>query len=145
MADRQEIAKRHGIAHLADKLVGETADQLDADAQAKAALIRMLAPRRLDEEPVKQPESVEGMAQADKPFDQYTDEEREAQHERTRRALDQREREQAEAEREREAQANPQQQVGDFASALLQPGVKQDAYRRLIESLHPESEGEEGA
>jgi hypothetical protein len=147
VADRAEIARKHGIAHLAPKLVGETAEELDADAQAKAALIRMLSPRKLDEEPVEQPQSVEGMAPANKPFDQYTDEEPEAQHEHTRRVLERRERAQAEAEREREAQANrsPQQQVGDLASALLQPRVKQDAYRRLVESLHgSQAEGSGG-
>jgi hypothetical protein len=145
VADRAEIARKHGIAHLAHKLEGETAEELDADAQAKAALIRMLSPRALDQEPVEQPESVEGMAPADKPFDQYTDDEREAQHEHTRRVIERREREQAEAEREREAEADKtdDQLVGDTISALLQPGLKDAANQALVRQLH-DLEGEEG-
>lgn len=55
MADRADIARRHGIPHLADKLVGETAAELEADAAARAAVIQMLG-RPTEPEPVEQPE-----------------------------------------------------------------------------------------
>jgi hypothetical protein len=104
----------------------------------------MLSPRP-SEEPVEQPESVEGMAPADKPFDQYTDDEREAQHEHTRRVIERREREQAEAEREREAEGDKtdDQLLADTISALLQPGLKDAANQALVRQLH-DLEGEEG-
>ena len=48
MADRNEIAaavaERHAIPHLAHKLVGATAAELEADAAARAALIQMFQP-----------------------------------------------------------------------------------------------------
>jgi hypothetical protein len=139
-ASREEIAGRHGIPQLAHTLVGETTEELEADAEAKARMIRMLSPRRLDEDPVEQPEAVEGMAPAEKPFDQYTDEEREAQHEHTRRVLIQREREQAEAEAERQAQENrsDEQRFGDHIGQLLRPETKRASNEALICSLLPE-------
>jgi hypothetical protein len=143
VSDAREIASRYGIPHLAHKRVGETAEELEADAAAKAGLIRLLSPRDLNEEPPEPP--IEGLPPRDKPAHEYTPEEWEAQHAHTQQVVNRRERdEQAERERQ-EAQANrtPQQQMGDLASALLQPGVKQDAYRRLVESLHPDTEGDE--
>lgn len=142
MADRQEVARRHGIPHLAHKLVGETEAELDADAAAKAGLIRMLAPRELNEEPPESP--IEGRPPRDKPAHEYTPEEWEAQHAHTQQVVNRREREEQEERERQEAQANrtPQQETGDLASALLQPGVKQDAYRRLVQTLHPDTEGD---
>jgi hypothetical protein len=141
LADRQDIAKRHGIPHLAHKLVGETEEELDADAQAKAAFIRMLSPRKL-EEPPEPP--IEGLPSRDKPAHEYTREEWDAQHAQTQQVVNRREREERAGREHQEAQANrtPQQEMGDLASALLQPGVKQDAYRRLVQSLHPDTEGD---
>ena len=79
MPDAAEIAKRHGIPHLADKLVGETAEELDADAEAKAALIRMVSPRDLNEPAYEPPEpEVEGVPPRDKPIGEWTDEQRAA-------------------------------------------------------------------
>lgn len=51
MADRQEIARRHGIEHLAHQLTAETSEELEADAAAKAAIIAMFTPRLLGEAP----------------------------------------------------------------------------------------------
>jgi hypothetical protein len=42
--DRQAIAERHGVPGMAWKLVGETAEELEADAAAKAALLRVFQP-----------------------------------------------------------------------------------------------------
>lgn len=42
MSDRQEIAARHGIPHMADQLAGDTAEALEADAAARAAITEML-------------------------------------------------------------------------------------------------------
>lgn len=42
MPDRNEIAGRHGIPHLADQLVGDDKAALEADAAARAAIIDML-------------------------------------------------------------------------------------------------------
>src|SRR5687767_5630147 len=77
MADRDEIASRHGIPEQADQLVGDTPEALEADAAARAALRSMfgsLTPRVAVEEPAPppEPESEAPLPPAGKPFDQYT-------------------------------------------------------------------------
>jgi hypothetical protein len=61
MADRADIAGRHGIAHLAHKLVGDTPEQLEADAAAKAALLQAFGLLRPDQ-PAPEP-PIEGFRQ----------------------------------------------------------------------------------
>jgi hypothetical protein len=150
VASREEIARRHGIPDLAPKLVGETAEELEADAAAKARVIRMLSPRDLNEESPEPPEpEVEGVPPSDKPVSEWTEEERaafHADHERKMRELEKRK---AAEHREREerliAEANKtdDQRLGDTVSGLLQPGVKDAANRALIRELH-DLEGDEG-
>ena len=45
--DREAIADRHGIPQLEPQLVGETAEELEADAAAKAALLQVFSPSPL--------------------------------------------------------------------------------------------------
>lgn len=90
--------------------------------------------------PAEQPEPpVEGLASKDKPFADYTDAERDAQHAETRRVLRQRERDEQAAEERREAEANrtPDQLFGDALRASLAPGAKQARNRALFELMHP--------
>ena len=42
MSDRQEIANRHGVPHLAASLTGSTSQELEADAAARASVIGLL-------------------------------------------------------------------------------------------------------
>lgn len=53
MADRKQIAARHGIPHLADKLAGDTAEALEADAAAKAAIVSLVGGELTYPEPVE--------------------------------------------------------------------------------------------
>ena len=53
MTDRQEIAGRHGIPHLANELTGDTAEALEADAAAKAAIVEMFGGEFNYPEPAK--------------------------------------------------------------------------------------------
>ena len=148
MSRRDEIAARHGIPHLAHKLVGETAEELEADAAAKAGVIRFLSPLDLNVETPEPPEPpIEALPPKDKPFSDYTDEEWEASHLSLNRTMRERERREQRQRREEEepfeAQANrtPDQELGDAVSGSLQPGVKESANRALLKSLHPD-EGE---
>jgi hypothetical protein len=148
MPDREEIAKRHGIPQLAAKLVGDTEPELEADAAAKAAVIRMFSPRRVDEEPLEPSEpEIEGLPPKDKPIAEYTDEERQALHasfDRTMREQAKRERRERREEVERrQAEANriDAQRHGDAISAGLAPSVKRAANEALARALHPEGEG----
>jgi hypothetical protein len=145
MSRREETAARHGIRHLADKLVGETAEELEADAAAKAGVIRFLSPMDLNAEPPEPPEPpIEGVPPRDKPFDEYTDKEWKASHLSLDRVMRERAKREQRARREEqerfEAQANrtSDQELGDAVSASLQPGVKESATRALLERLHPD-------
>ena len=150
MTKREEIAARHGIPRLADKLVGETAEELEADAAAKAGVLRLLSPIDLNAEPPEPPEPpIEGVPTKDKPFSDYTAEEWDASHRDLNRAMRERERREQRQRREEEerfeAQANrtPDQELGDAIRASLQPGVKESVNHALLKSLHPD-EGEGG-
>ncbi|CAN5794419.1 hypothetical protein BH24ACT25_BH24ACT25_04720 [soil metagenome] len=142
MTDRADIARRHGIEHLADKLVGDTPEALEADAAAKAAIIGMFAPRQLEEEQPEPAEpAVEGLPPADKPVAEWTDEESAAQHasfDRTMRERARREqREAREAEEREQAEANrtDDQRLGDAVVESFRPGVKQAGHAAFLRSL----------
>jgi hypothetical protein len=140
VADREEIAKRHGIGHLADKLVGETDAELEADAAARASIIAMFTPRELDVPPPPEP-PVEGLPAKDKPIADYTDEERAAVHADLDRTLrtqaKQQEREQREEAERSEAEANrtPEQEHADTIIAALHPDAKRARDAALVRSL----------
>jgi hypothetical protein len=130
--------------------VGETAEEVDADAQAKAGIIRMLSPRELEAEPFEPPEPpIEGQPPRDKPVSEWTEAEAAAFHAEHERLMREREKAEAQAEAEAEkrrmAEANKtdDQRLGDTISAVLAPGAKEGANRALVESLH-DLEGEEG-
>lgn len=143
MADhREDIARRHGIEHLADKLVGDTAEALEADAAAKAAIIGMFAPRQLEEEQPEPAEpAVEGLPPADKPVAEWTDEESAAQRQsfdRTMRERARREQRGArEAEEREQAEANrtDDQRLGDTLADALRPGAKARRNEAFLRSL----------
>lgn len=148
MADPTAIARRHGIEHLAHKLVGTTAAELEADAAAKAALIRAFTPRRLDEqtpEPAEPP--VEGLPERSKAIADYTPEESAAQRasfDRTMREQARREEaERREQEQRRQAEANrtDDQRLGDsVVEALGAKPARNAALLRSLGMLH----GDEG-
>jgi hypothetical protein len=134
MGDRADIARRHRLppSH-ADKLVGNTAEELEADAAARAALVRALSPRRVDDGPAPEP-PVEGLPPKDKPIADYTEAEHEASLAEHMRVMRERERE-AEEERRRQADlANrtDDQRIGDWIAASGRPGAKQ---ARNVEAL----------
>jgi|GEM_PF-6121353 len=142
MADREDIARRHGIEHLADRLVGDTPEALEADAAAKAAIIGMFSPRQLEEqqpEPAEPP--VNGLPPKDKPVSGWSDEESAAQRQsfdRTMRAkADREEREAREQEQREQAEADrtPDQLLGDAVVDALRPGAKQAGHAAFLRSL----------
>lgn len=52
MVDRREIAARHGIPDQADTLTGESRDELEADAAARAAIMGLFGHQPAVTEPV---------------------------------------------------------------------------------------------
>jgi hypothetical protein len=136
MADRAEIARRHGIGHLADKLVGETGAELEADAAARASIIRLFSPHDPEAPPPPEP-PVAGLPDKSKPAAEYTEAEWAATRENTLRILRDRDREREEQQRREDAERNrtPEQQTADSISASLQPGAKQARNVELLRSL----------
>lgn len=136
MADRADIARRHRLppSH-ADKLIGDSPEALEADAAARASLVRALSPRRVDEGPAPEP-PVEGLPSKSKPIADYTSEEHEASHAEHLRLM---------REREREAEANrtDDQRLGAWIAETRRPGAKQAYNVELLRSLGVLGEDEE--
>jgi len=106
------------------------------DAARREAIMGMFDPVRLGEEPPEPP--IEGLAPADKPVADYTEEERAALHlsvDRTMREVAKREEREAERLRD-EASRTPEERFGDHLPEVLQPGNKRTRDQALIRALH---------
>ena len=143
MPDRADIARRHGIPHLAEKLVGETAQELEADAAARAALLQMFGGLAPAEEPqAEEPQpTAEGdpLPPADKPFAEYSEADWAAVH--------------AESEQKRaERQESADEPVVPEGITPLQAHLGYTEYDRikaernaaLVRSIHSGSEANDG-
>ena len=132
MSDRSDICRRHGLApEIADQLVGETAEELEADGAARAAVAQMLGGPQVEP-------PVEGLAPGDKPVSEYTEAERAAQLESLERTV--RERAESDEQNRLEAQAEANrtddQLLGDAIRASAAPGAKDAAQRDFLRSIH---------
>ncbi len=136
MSDRSAICRRHGIdPRLADQLVGETAEELEADAAARAAIAQMFGGPQVEP-------PIEGLAPRDKPVAEYTEAEQDAQHESLERTV--RERAESDEQNRLEAQAEANrtddQLLGDAIRASAAPGAKDAAQRDFLRSIHGDEE-----
>jgi hypothetical protein len=145
MSEREQIAKRHGLPpRAAAGLVGETPEELEADAAAKTALIGMFSPHDPEAPPPPVP-PVQGMPPRDKQVADYTPEEWAAVEENTKRTMREREREEKQERERQEAEANrtEEQRFGDSVSSLLAPGVKQEQHAAIVRAIHGSEEREQ--
>lgn len=121
--DPNEIATRHGIPHLADQLTGDTADALEADAAARAAIIELLG-GTLNFTPTEKPEPAE--PEPDEDESEWTDERLKQLVERT----------QANKQRQQQAQGEEPEPstINDLID--LHASQRKEWKRQIIERAH---------
>lgn len=141
MAEREEICRRHGIAErFAPDLVGETAEELEADAAARAAIAAMVRPASLPA--VEEAQDVaEGALQVaedpelpprNKAFDEYSEDEWAATH----RYYEQSRERKASLEQVREKRGDE-----DHAVRLLDLNRRKG--QAIVDALHPSTEDDQ--
>lgn len=122
---------------MAAELTGETPEALEADAAAKAAIISMFTPRRLDDPPPEAAEPPIELPPRDKPLADYTPEESEAVYEKLMRGLRERDRKAEEERAREEAEANrtEDQRLGDWIADASRPDAKRARNAEFLRSL----------